>query len=340
MGVGYLMNTVPGEVTTMRPSLIQRTIVYAVLTALVGAAAASLAWAQPGGKGGKLPDSVKLIADIQYAGNTTKSQRLNLLLPKAPKGDKPLPVIVYIQGSAWMASRPAGGHAYLSKYVAGGEYVGVGIGHRTTAEATWPAQIHDVKAAIRWIRGNAKNYNIDPDRIGAIGNSSGGHLVSALGTTGGVKELEGDLGEFKGLSSRVQCVVDEFGPSDILEMQNYPSSLNHDAATSPEGKLVGGRVSEKKEVARAASPVTYAKADAPPFLILHGNKDNVVPYNQSERMYAALKKAGVECYFVTVDGGGHGGWRNPDIYKIERAFFDKVLRGVPAVISVEKLPSK
>jgi acetyl esterase/lipase len=325
----------------MRQSMSRRHTVLSAITTILGAAvAASVASAQPGGRTASLPDSIKLEADIQYAGNTSRSQRLNLLLPRAPKGDKPLPAIVYIQGSAWMASRPAGGHAYLAKYVADGEYIGVGIGHRTTAEAPWPAQIHDVKAAIRWIRANAKKYNIDPDRIGAIGNSSGGHLVSALGTTGGVEALEGDLGDFKGVSSRVQCVVDEFGPSDILEMQNYPSSLNHDAMTSPEGRLVGGRVSDKKDVARAASPVTYAKADAPPFLILHGNKDTVVPYNQSERMYAALKKAGVECYFVTVDGGGHGGWSNPEIYRLERAFFDKVLRGMPARISEEKLASK
>jgi acetyl esterase/lipase len=309
----------------------------APLSAAVGA---SVAHAQPGGKVAKLPDSIKVEAGIQYAGNTTPSQRLSVLLPKAPKGDKPLPAIVYIQGSAWMASRPAGGHAYLARYVADGEYIGVGIGHRTTSEASWPAQIHDVKAAIRWIRGNAKKYNIDPDRIGAIGNSSGGHLVSALGTTGGVMELEGDLGDFKGLSSRVQCVVDEFGPSDIPEMQNYPSSVNHEEATSPEGRLVGGRVSDKKGLARAASPVTYAKADAPPFLILHGDKDMVVPYNQSERMYAALRNAGVECYFVTIEGGGHGGWTNRDIYKLERAFFDKILRGIPARISEDKLSSK
>jgi acetyl esterase/lipase len=311
------------------------------MIAFLGATIApSTAFSQPSKKGPKLPDSIKLEAGIQYAGNSTPSQRLNLLVPKVPKGDKPLPAIVYIQGSAWTASLPAGGHAYLARYVADGEYIGVGIGHRTTAEASWPAQIHDVKAAIRWIRGNARKYNIDPDKIGAIGNSSGGHLVSALGTTGGVKELEGDLGDFTGFSSRVQCVVDEFGPSDILEMQNYPSSLNHDAASSPEGRLVGGRVSDKKDVARSASPVTFARADAPPFLVLHGNKDRVVPYNQSERMYAALKKAGVECYFVTIDGGGHGGWSNSEIYKLERAFFDKILKGIAAKISEEKLSSK
>jgi dipeptidyl aminopeptidase/acylaminoacyl peptidase len=93
-------------------------------------------------------------------------------------------------------------------------------------------------------------------------------------------------------------------------------------------------------MAKSASPVTYAKPDAPPLLILHGNKDMVVPYNQSERKYAALRQAGVECYFVTVDGGGHGGWTNSEIYKLELAFFDKILKGIPSKISAERLSSK
>ena len=112
------------------------------------------------------------------------------------------------------------------------------------------------------------------------------------------------------------------------------------ATSSPEGKLVGGRVKEKKEVAIAASPVTYVAADNPPFLIIHGNKDPLVPYNQSERLSAALKKAKVECYFVTVDGAGHGGFRNPEVRKRERQFFDKCLRGVKATISEETIPNR
>src|SRR5207253_5200820 len=134
-----------------------------------------------------------------------------------------------------------------------------------------------------------------------------GHLVALLGTSGGVEAREGDLGPHKGVSSRVRCVVDQYGPSELLAMADYPSSLNHDAANSPEGKLLGGRVSDKKDVAVAASPITYVSADDPPFLILHGNKDMVVPYNQSERLSEALEKAKVESYLVTVDGGGHGG---------------------------------
>jgi acetyl esterase/lipase len=318
----------------MTPS---RLIGLGVLLAFVGLV--PLGSAQPIGKGAKLPDTVKLEANIAYAGNDNPRQRVNLLLPTAPKDGKPLPVIAHIHGGAWSGGSREGGHGRLARYVAGGEYAAVAIGYRLSGEAIWPAQIHDCKAAIRWIRANAQKYNLDPDKIGIVGESAGGHLVAMLGTSGGVEALEGDLGSHKGVSSRVRCVVDQYGPSELLAIKDYPSSLNHDAANSPEGRLLGGQVSERKDVAIAASPVTYASADDPPFLIIHGNRDQTVPFNQSERMHAALKKVGVESYFVTVDGGGHGGFRNPEVEKRERQFFDKHLRGVAATISEATIPN-
>src|SRR5262245_4489985 len=289
----------------------------AAIVLLGFAALATLGVTQQPGKGQKLPDAIKLEADIPYAGTNNPRQRLNLLLPKTPKDDRPLPVIVYIHGGAWLGGDRAGGHGKLAGYVAGGEYAGVAVGYRLTGEATWPAQIHDCKAAIRWVRANARKYNFDPDRIGVVGESAGGHLVAMLGTSGGVKDLEGDLGEHKGVSSRVQCVVDLFGPADILAMQDGGSRMDQDGPKSTEGKLLGGQVKETKEAARAASPVTYVAAYKPPILIIHGNKDPLVPYDQSERLSATLKKAKVDCYFVTVDGAGHGGFRNPEVQKRE-----------------------
>src|SRR5262249_50910685 len=207
-----------------------------------------------------------------------------------------------IHGGAWLGGDRSGGHGRLAGYVADGEYAAVSVGYRLTSEAIWPAQIHDCKAAIRWIRANAKKYNLDPDKIGVVGESAGGHLVAMLGTSGGHKDREGTMGEHKDTSSRVQCVVDLFGPADILAMQDGKSKMDHDGPNSPEGKLVGGRVKDKKEVARSASPVTYVAKDNPPFLIIHGNKDPLVPFDQSERLSAALKKAKVDCCFITVDG--------------------------------------
>jgi acetyl esterase/lipase len=319
----------------MMPACLPR---YGLALALVTCAALG-ATAQPG-KGPKLPDTVKLEADIPYAGTDNQRQRLNLLLPTKPKDDGPLPVIVYIHGGAWLGGSRTAGHGRLANYVAGGEYAGVTVGYRLTSEAIFPAQIHDCKAAIRWIRANAKKYNLDPDKIGVVGDSAGGHLVALLGTSGGVKDLEGDLGPHKDVSSRVQCVVDEFGPAEILTMGDGGSKMDHDGPNSPEGKLVGGRVKDKKDVAIAASPITHVAADNPPFLIVHGNKDPLVPHNQSERLSAALKKAKVECYFVTVEGGGHGGFRNPEIQNRERQFFDKHLRGAKNTISEETVPNE
>ena len=282
---------------------------------------AAQANAQPG-RPPELPAPVALQANIPYANTDNPRQKLDLLLPKNATENGTLPVIVYIHGGAWLAGDRVFGHDRLSAYVSSGKYAGVSIGYRLSREAKWPAQIHDCKAAIRWIRANADKYRLDPDRIGVIGDSAGGHLAAMLGTSGGVDDLDGVLGEHTDVSSQVQCVVDQFGPSDLLAMKDYPSRLDHDQANSPEGMLIGGRVSENQEIADSASPITYVSDDDPPFLIIHGNRDMVVPYNQSERFAAALKQAQVECAFMTVDGAGHGGFRNPKVRQRRRQFLD------------------
>ena len=135
------------------------------------------------------------------------------------------------------------------------------------------------------LRANAKKYNLDPDHIGVTGGSAGGHLVAMLGTSGDVSALEGTLGEHTGLSSRVTCVVDQFGPADLLTMGGW-----HNGPTSPEARLIGGAVQDNPEKARAASPISYVSKDDPPFMIIHGTNDPVVPFSQSEELLAALRK--------------------------------------------------
>ena len=299
--------------------------------AVLGWAAATVEAAQPLGPP-RVPDAVRLEADISYADSDHPRQRLDLLLPRKPASDKPLPVVAFIHGGAWLGGDKRGGWGNVTSYVVSGQYAGVSIGYRLSQDAKWPAQIHDCKAAIRWLRGNAKKYNLDPERIGVWGASAGGHLVAMLGTSGDVKDLEGTLGKHADLSSRVQCVVDYFGPSDFLTIGKYPSKLAHDAADSPEAKLIGGAIAERQDAARNASPVTFATKDDPPFLILHGDKDDVVPYNQSERMDEALKKAGASSVLVKVEGAGHG-FGGEEINRRVRQFFDKHLRGVEATIS-------
>jgi acetyl esterase/lipase len=276
-----------------------------------------------------LPENVLVEKDIPYAGTENPRQTLDLILPRAPRGGKPLPLIVNIHGGAFRAGDKSMGVREIADLVEHGNYAAVTINYRLSGEAAWPAQIHDCKAAIRWLRANAAKYGIDPDRIGVIGASAGGHLAAMLGTSGGIAALEGDLGAHAGVSSRVRCVVDQFGPSDLLAMGDYPSRIDHNAADSPESELIGGALPENKDKARAASPITYVSRDDPPFLILHGTEDPLVPVNQSERLAEALKAAGVPCTFVRVVDAGHGGFRSPEVGRRIRQFFDKHLRDQP-----------
>lgn len=296
------------------------------------ASKSSAANAGRAGRGGfgqaAIPDTVKVIKDIDYAGNSNSAQTLDVYLPRTPAGDKPLPVVVNIHGGAFRMGDKSMGVNEIIGLVASGDYAGVSINYRLTGEAIWPAQIHDCKAAIRWVRGHAAEHHFDPDRIGVIGASAGGHLVAMLGLTGGLGSLEGNVGPHKDADSKIRCVVDEFGPSELLAMNEYPGQMDHNAPNSPESQLVGGTLHEHKDRAREASPITYVSGDDPPFLIFHGTKDPLVPFNQSERLAKALRQVGVDTLFVPVAGAGHGGFRSPEVPKRIRQFFDKHLRGV------------
>ena len=277
---------------------------------------------RPAGPGQQVPDTIKAELDLPYAGTDNPRQKFDLYLPKTRKDGKQLPVVVFIHGGAWQGGDKRGGFGTVAPLVESGEYAGVSVGYRLTGEAIWPAQIHDCKAAIRWLRANAKKYNLDPDKIGVTGPSAGGHLVEMLGTSGDVPELEGKLGEHLKESSRVTCVVDQFGPADLLAMGG-----SHNNPNSPESRLAGGAVQETQKVAREASATTHVSKDDPPFLLIHGTNDNVVPFNQSELLHDALKKAGVESTLVPVQGGGHGNFRTNEVAERLRQFFDKHLRG-------------
>lgn len=255
---------------------------------------------------------LKVVKDIPYVNNTNPRQALDLALPPS-KSDKPLPVIAFIHGGAWRAGKKDGGLNRIADLVRSRKYAGISIGYRLSDEAKWPAQIHDCKAAIRWIRGNAKKYNLDPNRIAVYGTSAGGHLVAMLGVSGGVKELEGTLGSHTNQSSRVTAVANYFGPSNLLTMGDFPSKMDHNAANSPESLLIGGAIQENKEKANAASPLNYVTSDDAPMLLVHGDADPLVPFNQSEILDAALDRAGVHSVLLKVEGGGHGGFRNAQI---------------------------
>jgi len=175
------------------------------------------------------------------------------------------------------------------------------IDYRFSTDAIFPAQIEDCKAAVRWLRLNADILNLNPQRFGAWGESAGGNLVALLGTTGNVKEF--DVGENLDVPSNVQAVVDYFGPTDFLQMDAHRlpgSKYRHNTLKSPESMLIGGPIQELKDRVARANPITYVTKDAPPFLIVHGDRDPHVPHHQSELLEAALKQAGVPVTLYTV----------------------------------------
>lgn len=263
---------------------------------------------------------VRAMRDIEYVPSGHERQKLDLYLP-AEQSKEPLPLIIWVHGGAWLGGNknncPARRFARLGYTVAS-------INYRLSQHATFPAQIEDCKAAVRHLRANADKYNIDPNRFGAWGASAGGHLVALLGTTGGVREF--DKGENLKVSSRIQAVCDYFGPTDFTKMSGFPTQMEHDAPDSPEAKLIGGPVQENKDKCRRADPITYVTKDDPPFLIVHGDKDPLVPHNQSEILLEALKKAKVKAKLHIVEGGGHGGFRDPKIAEMVDDFFEKTLK--------------
>jgi acetyl esterase/lipase len=267
----------------------------------------------------QVPEGVKALRDIEYVPGGGRAQSLDLYAPEAAK--TPLPLIIWIHGGAFRAGDkqqcpvlPSTRHGYAV----------TSINYRLSQQAKFPAQIEDCKAAVRWLRAHAKEYNLDPKRFGAWGSSAGGHLVAMLGTSGGVKELEGKLGH-NDQSSRVQAVCDWFGPTDFTKMNKAGSTINHDVADSPESLLLGGPVQENKDKAAQANPITYVSKDDPPFLIMHGDRDPLVPHNQSVLLHDALKRTGVEVTFHTIKGAGHG-FGSPEIMRTVEDFFDQHLK--------------
>ena len=179
---------------------------------------------------------------------------------------------------------------------------------------------------------------MDPDRIAVWGSSAGGHLVSMLGVTGGVSALEGKLGKHLGQSSRVTAVVNYYGPSALLQMDDHPGKMKHNAPNSPESLLVGAPIQKAKEKTRQASPLTHVSADDAPHLHVHGTKDPLVPFHQSQIYHGALKKADVESTLITVKDGGHNAPRNVGENQV-RLFLRRHLYGTGEKLTDETVSS-
>ncbi len=239
----------------------------------------------------------RLVPDVEFARVGERPLRLDLYLPRDAKATTPL--VVWIHGGGWRkGTKDACRMVFLVKE----GFAVASIEYRLAPEGAFPDPLNDCKAAIRFLRANAAQYAIDPNRIGVAGASAGGHLASLVGMTGDDAKLEGTLGT-QGVSSRVQAVCDYFGPTDLTsvagtEWDNPKGAVYH---------LLGGTVAQHMQAARDASPIFHVAKTNPPFLILHGDSDQTVPLSDSQNLAKAMKDQGADVQLQILPGAGHGG---------------------------------
>jgi acetyl esterase/lipase len=274
-----------------------------ILTAMIAAYGLIFSYGQESGK---------QWTNINYATDDKVYHNLDIYLPKT---DKPVhKAIVIIYGSAWFGNNnKQQAYEALGKPLLSAGFAVITINHRASFDAAYPAQINDVKAAIRFIRANAGKYQIDTSFIGITGYSSGGHLSSLAGASNTVKkytvgqktvDIEGEVGNNASFSSTVDAVVDWFGPIDMTRMDAGCTKTKDDK--SPEAALIHGNPADNLDMLALLNPVTYLSQKSPHFLVIHGDADNVVPYCQSDLFAKALKEKGLLDEFITVPNGQHG----------------------------------
>jgi acetyl esterase/lipase len=276
----------------------------------------------------------KIWTDLNYAGDTMKYHRLDIYLPQMKKPAYPAVILIY--GSAWFGNDLKGGNLNtLGRVLLDNGFAVITPNHRSSKDSVFPAQIHDIKAVIRFVRARAGDFQIDTSFIGITGSSSGGHLAALAGTSGFVRQftvnsttldIEGNVGRYTGFSSAVDAVVDWFGPTDFQKMDSCGSSMVHDAPGSPESSLIGGSIQNNDDKCALANPITYIDVADPPFLIFHGTADPLVPWCQSELLFEALQKAGAKSQFVLVPRAKHGaGLFKAKYFKMMVDFFNAEL---------------
>lgn len=288
--------------------------------------------------------------DLEYSSYATKQGKQKLLLDlfvTEQNTSQPLPVLIYIHGGGWfrgskdLCQKNIQKRQGMEKFIERG-YALACINYRLSDRAIFPAQIQDIKTSVRWLRQNANKYNLNPDKIGAWGESAGGHLSALLGTSAGVKELEGNPKNPQ-YSSRVQAVVNLYGPTDFTKVppafdQPYTPAVEKYKErpwyhyTKVTNLLLGGPVSKNLKLATLANPITHIDKNDPPFLIAHGGLDDIVPLSQSELLVKALRAKGVEVTYIQEPkrnhyfGGDRGEYFAPKYIDMMLDFFDTNLK--------------
>ncbi len=289
-----------------------------------------------------IPTWVSPFKDVNYVPNGhNPRQVLDLFVPDQAHSINhlsPVPLIIWIHGGGWRSGYKTDGGGLMSCLLRAGFAV-ASIEYRLTPEANFPAQVNDVKAAVRFLRANAEKYHLNAHKIGAIGMSAGGHLVAILGTTSGApseKTLEGNLGNNQ-VSSDVQAVSDWSGPIDFLTVNKQAAHFQTaDFIKQVMREFLGDDPEKIPSRAKEASPASYAKKGNPPFLIVHGDKDELVPYAQAQDFFHVLKAKQVPVSFFTVVGGGHGTGDIGPAVQVTIDFFSDVLCGSKAAFLSDK----
>jgi acetyl esterase/lipase len=237
---------------------------------------------------------------------------LTLDLFRPDRGDPPYPLVIWVHGGAWRFGSnkhdgPQLAPARIGDRILAGGYALARVTYRLSAEATFPAPLHDVKAAVRWLRHHSGDLGLDQSRFAVWGESAGGHLAALIALTGDDPATAGS-GGVQGVSDAVRAGVIWYAPSNLLTMaaQNHPEGLqDHDAPDSPESRLIGGPVQESPKESAAASPVNYVSPDAPPLLVVHGDQDRIVPVGQSRELHERLDAVGAPVELQIVPGADH-----------------------------------
>ena len=272
-------------------------------------------FAQQGGP--KIPDDVRMEPNVAYDG-ADPQQVMDII---RPADNAVHPGVLFVHGGGFRAGSRKG---YIKQCIRLAElgYVTATADYRLAPKAPFPAAVYDVKAAVRYLRANAARLNLNPQKIGATGGSAGGHLVLFLGVTGNVPEFEG-TGENREQSSRVQCVVSMYGPSDLTK--SYGRSVD---AAEVLPLFLGGDLAHAREAHLRASPLSWVTPDAAPTLAIQGTKDRYVNYEQSVWIIERLLSVGVEAEMETIEGADHG-FKGADEERAEKrmiGFFDRHLK--------------
>ncbi|MBL3656496.1 alpha/beta hydrolase fold domain-containing protein [Fulvivirga sediminis] len=266
-------------------------------------------------------------ANVAYVNDNLEAHLLDVYIPEGAQESNR--TVMFIHGGGWSSGSKELTPGYCKELLDAGITI-VGVNYRHSQDTLFPAQIHDVKTAVRFLKTHAEDYHIDTCNLGVMGVSAGGHLAALLGTSFNNDELEGAHLGSNDASSVVQAVVDFFGPTYFLEMDGFfPESCNeplvHDIHNSSESKLLGCTISECPERVDFANPLAYINGDEPPFAIYHGDADCAVPMHQSEILRDQLVKFGIKVEYTEHPGGGHDNFLDPELKRGVAEYFKKAL---------------